>query len=88
MVRRGHTSVYRGVNDASSASVDRLRAFDADARHCATTLPLGPPEERYRDCAATAGAAPLFAGDPGYSREFHGNDDGVACEQVRSALSP
>ncbi len=82
MVRRGHTSVYRGFNDASQASVDRLRAFDSDGRRCATTLPSGPREARYRGCAAAtrAGAASLFAGDPGYGRELDGNDDGVPCE--------
>jgi hypothetical protein len=82
MVQRTHTGLYRGFNDASPAYADGLRALDRDGRKCATTLPSGPPKVRYRDCAAAtkAGAAPLYAGDPGYSRDLDGNDDGVACE--------
>jgi endonuclease YncB( thermonuclease family) len=82
MVQRGHTAVYRGFNDASPAYVDHLRALDRDGRRCVTTLPSGPPEIVYRDCAAAtrAGAAPLYAGDPGWSRELDGDGDGVACE--------
>ncbi|MFD5809467.1 MULTISPECIES: DUF1524 domain-containing protein [Rhodococcus] len=36
----------------------------------------------YRNCAEarTAGAAPLYAGQPGYSEEMDGDRDGVACE--------
>ncbi|MFZ4720654.1 MAG: excalibur calcium-binding domain-containing protein [Ilumatobacteraceae bacterium] len=36
----------------------------------------------YRNCdaARAAGAAPLYAGDPGYRSGLDGDDDGVACE--------
>ncbi|OOL28235.1 calcium-binding protein, partial [Rhodococcus rhodochrous] len=30
--------------------------------------------------ARAAGAAPLYAGQPGYSEEMDGDRDGVACE--------
>lgn len=88
MVRRGHTSVYRGFNDASPSYVDRLRAVDGDGRRCAATLPSEPPEDRYRDCAGAtgAGAAPLFAGgrprlQPGARRQRRRR-------RLRVALSP
>jgi hypothetical protein len=36
----------------------------------------------FPDCAAAraAGAAPIYAGQPGYRPELDGDDDGVACE--------
>lgn len=36
----------------------------------------------YRDCAAAraAGAAPIYAGEPGYREGMDGDDDGIACE--------
>lgn len=39
----------------------------------------------YGSCAAAraAGAAPLFAGEPGYRPEMDGDGDGVACEPYR-----
>ncbi|WP_243653698.1 thermonuclease family protein [Pseudonocardia endophytica] len=82
MVQRGHTAAYRGFNDASPAYLDSLRALDRDGRRCYTTLPSGPPKVVHADCASAtaAGAAPLYAGDPGYSRELDGDGDGVACE--------
>ncbi|GHA64482.1 excalibur calcium-binding domain-containing protein [Streptomyces termitum] len=40
------------------------------------------PEPYYANCAAVraAGAAPIYAGDPGYSRKLDRDGDGVACE--------
>jgi hypothetical protein len=37
----------------------------------------------YANCSAVeaAGAAPIYAGDPGYSRDLDRDGDGVACEQ-------
>ena len=39
----------------------------------------------YRNCAAAwaAGAAPLYAGQPGYRVEMDGDRDGIACEPYR-----
>ncbi|MEF2966078.1 excalibur calcium-binding domain-containing protein [Paenibacillus sp. M1] len=41
-----------------------------------------PREVYYKNCTAVreAGAAPLHAGDPGYSRALDRDGDGVACE--------
>ncbi|WP_248447784.1 excalibur calcium-binding domain-containing protein [Sinorhizobium meliloti] len=39
-------------------------------------------EVYYKNCAAAraAGAAPILAGEPGYSRKLDRDGDGVACE--------
>jgi hypothetical protein len=39
-------------------------------------------EVYYKNCAAAraAGAAPILAGEPGYSRKLDRGGDGVACE--------
>ncbi len=44
--------------------------------------PVDGPAEYFADCAAAraAGAAPLYAGSPGYRPELDGDRDGVACE--------
>jgi hypothetical protein len=36
----------------------------------------------YPNCAAarTAGAAPMYAGEPGYRPELDADSDGIACE--------
>lgn len=41
-----------------------------------------PPAHAYTSCAQAraAGAAPLYAGQPGYSRNLDRDGDGVACE--------
>jgi hypothetical protein len=40
------------------------------------------PGKSYRSCAeaSAAGAAPLFAGQPGYSRKLDRDNDGIACD--------
>lgn len=40
------------------------------------------------DQAEAAGAAPVFAGQPGYSAELDRDGDGVACEQGNGSASP
>ncbi|ABW11617.1 Excalibur domain protein [Parafrankia sp. EAN1pec] len=42
-----------------------------------------PPATYYANCAAVhaAGAAPLYAGEPGYRLGLDSNQDGVACER-------
>ncbi|WP_106296752.1 excalibur calcium-binding domain-containing protein [Knoellia remsis] len=50
-----------------------------------TTAPAPPPEENdvyYGSCAEAraAGAAPLYAGEPGYRAGLDRDKDGVACE--------
>ena len=53
----------------------------------ATAVPLigvgtAPVAGAYSNCseARAAGAAPLYAGQPGYSRKLDRDGDGVACE--------
>jgi Flp pilus assembly pilin Flp len=43
---------------------------------------VAPPGPHYEDCDAVraAGAAPIRAGDPGYSVELDPDGDGVGCE--------
>lgn len=43
---------------------------------------VAPPANAYASCAQAqaAGAAPLYAGQPGYSRNLDRDGDGVACE--------
>ena len=40
----------------------------------------------YPNCRAAwnAGHAPIFAGQPGYRIELDGDEDGIACEPIRS----
>jgi hypothetical protein len=44
--------------------------------------PQDPAAVFYPNCSAAraAGAAPLYAGEPGYRPELDGDDDGIACE--------
>ncbi|MFI1677029.1 excalibur calcium-binding domain-containing protein [Streptomyces sp. NPDC020607] len=47
-----------------------------------TTESSTPQDVYYENCdeARAAGAAPLYAGDPGYSLDLDRDGDGVACE--------
>ena len=47
-----------------------------------TEQPKAASAASYDSCAQAkaAGAAPLHVGEPGYSRKFDRDDDGVACE--------
>ncbi|MFW0774371.1 excalibur calcium-binding domain-containing protein, partial [Paenarthrobacter nitroguajacolicus] len=44
--------------------------------------PVAPAPAYYANCAAAraAGAAPLYAGQPGYRAGLDRDNDGVACE--------
>lgn len=48
-------------------------------------LPVASAGWSYRNCAQAraAGAAPLYAGQPGYSPHMDGDADGIACEPYR-----
>jgi hypothetical protein len=58
------------------------------ARPTTTTAPVAtvaPPSARggeYANCSAAraAGAAPVYAGDPGYGRHLDRDGDGIGCE--------
>ena len=48
----------------------------------AAPAPVPPAQVYYQNCsvAKAAGAAPLYAGQPGYRPQLDGDNDGVACE--------
>ncbi len=48
----------------------------------APAAPAQPVDVYYKNCAAAraAGAAPIYAGQPGYSRKLDRDGDGIACE--------
>ncbi|MEU2347647.1 DUF1524 domain-containing protein [Modestobacter sp. NPDC049651] len=66
--------VLTGCPDQAVPAADQPAPVPAD-------VPAGPPTP-FPDCAAAreAGAAPLHAGDPGYSRALDRDGDGTACE--------
>ena len=55
-----------------------------------TALITSPVAGAYGSCAEAraAGAAPLYAGQPGYSRKLDRDGDGVACESGGSGGAP
>ncbi|MGW4482125.1 excalibur calcium-binding domain-containing protein [Rhodococcus triatomae] len=59
----------------------------AQRENWARRAPIAPPASggglaSYGNCseARAAGAAPIYAGEPGYSRKLDRDGDGVACE--------
>ena len=48
----------------------------------AEPAPPAPSDISYANCTAVraAGAAPIYAGDPGYSRKLDRDGDGIGCE--------
>lgn len=44
--------------------------------------PVAPAAVYYANCTAVraAGAAPIFAGQPGYGTHLDGDKDGIACD--------
>jgi len=44
------------------------------------------PGDRWPGCndARSAGTAPIYRGEPGYDAAMDGDDDGIACEPIRS----
>jgi len=95
MVPAPHTGVYEG-GDASPQYVEQLRSADdgrdCDGPDPVVVPPPAEEEESddsgssgaayYPNCssARAAGAAPLYAGEPGYSSDLDRDGDGVACE--------
>lgn len=77
---------HSGGTDASGCHRDRKTG----TRHCHGKKGAAPAPVRrlaggavyYPNCAAAraAGAAPVRAGDPGYSRKLDRDGDGVGCE--------
>jgi len=78
-----------GVPDKAAALV----ASDTPGRHMSASNPWSndyqpndyrpaPSGVYYPNCTAAraAGAAPIYAGSPGYRPEMDGDGDGIACE--------
>ncbi|MEV0674138.1 excalibur calcium-binding domain-containing protein [Mycobacterium sp. NPDC050441] len=60
----------------------RLLSFALVCAVATTILATAPTANAYPNCAAAraAGAAPLYAGQPGYSSKLDRDGDGIACE--------
>ncbi|MBO3724766.1 excalibur calcium-binding domain-containing protein [Actinomyces bowdenii] len=68
---------------AQEAAEEAARQAEQDsARQEAQPEPAAPAAEHYSSCreARAAGAAPLYAGQPGYRSDLDRDGDGVACE--------
>ena len=79
--------------DARQSELDRKQT-ELDARDSASTYPQSTPSQSYSqsypstggafykncDAARAAGAAPLYAGQPGYRSKLDADGDGIACE--------
>ena len=75
--------------DARQSELDRKQS-ELDARDSASTYQQSVPSQSYSstggafykncDAARAAGAAPLYAGQPGYRSKLDADGDGIACE--------
>lgn len=56
---------------------------------CGVAIAIAPVAGAYANCseAIAAGAAPIYAGQPGYSKKLDRDGDGVACETGGSSAS-
>jgi beta-lactam-binding protein with PASTA domain len=74
---------------AADAAAAKLAAEQAAAQQAAKPVPVAPAAPAapasvyYASCAAAkaAGAAPIYAGQPGYRAGLDRDNDGVACEK-------
>jgi hypothetical protein len=70
----------------SAAELDAQQPSAANARAFVSPRAIAPVAASggwsYRNCreARAAGAAPLYAGQPGYGQHMDGDGDGIACE--------
>ncbi|MBD9638602.1 excalibur calcium-binding domain-containing protein [Ensifer sp. ENS07] len=97
LLAEGHALAYRPGADAKlerlrawcgpgaqlNGSFDKPKTEGARPKGLAA--PLMITSAPYRNCseARAAGAAPLYAGNPGYSTRLDRDGDGVACERRR-----
>ena len=70
-----------GVLEACGATKDEPEEPPVTSNSVDTSPPASP-DVYYENCdeARAAGAAPVFAGDPGYGPHLDRDGDGVACE--------
>ena len=68
---------------AVQPEVSPAQVTEETVRQQAGFLAPAPAAAFYANCAAVraAGAAPIYAGDPGYSFDLDHDGDGVACEK-------
>ena len=69
--------------EAEKKAADKKAAQEKAEREAYTPPPAKAPSSiYYANCSAVkaAGAAPIYSGDPGYSRKLDRDGDGVACE--------
>ncbi|KQN05048.1 calcium-binding protein [Sphingobium sp. Leaf26] len=70
----------------SAVELDAQQPSAANARASVAPRAIAPVAASggwsYRNCreARAAGAAPLYAGQPGYGQHMDGDGDGIACE--------
>ena len=77
-----HTfGVYSDDRDIVRSRRSRMTAKQI-TNHTAGRVRSGGGSAYYKNCdaARAAGAAPVHAGDPGYSRKLDRDGDGVGCE--------
>lgn len=83
------TVAYTPARSMSAAELDAQQPASggavAAAAPRAQTLAVASTGGAYRYCtqARAAGAAPLYAGQPGYGPHMDGDGDGIACEPYR-----
>lgn len=77
----GSTTAQAELLDQRRPSATKKRAAKK-VRSSAPRAALSSGPVYYRNCSAAraAGAAPVRAGDPGYSRKLDRDGDGIGCE--------
>ncbi|MDP3894426.1 excalibur calcium-binding domain-containing protein [Nocardioides sp.] len=83
-VAKTHTKQVEQKRKADARAAARRRAAAAKAeRQRQAQLQQQSQQVYYANCTEVeaAGAAPIYAGDSGYSRDLDRDGDGVACEQ-------
>lgn len=80
--RNGGRHCHGGGGSASSAKRKAKKKGKAKSPRVQRLFGSADSSVYYPNCAAVraAGAAPIRAGDPGYSRRLDRDGDGVACE--------
>jgi hypothetical protein len=68
--------------DATVVDIPKKAADTPKSRRFRAPEPEQEDDVYYQNCSAAraAGAAPVYAGDPGYARKLDRDGDGVGCE--------
>lgn len=88
----GAATVGLVVGTASMGALPGWRTIEVAMKPLAVAMGLmraraPQPGDVWQGCneARTAGTAPIYAGEPGYSEDMDGDGDGIACEPYRGA---